>query len=171
MTHMIIYGTVIRIGDAITTTQIIAPELRDAGDPSILAAGCLAAVDPSLAERVTEEHLLVAGRDFGAGEDPVSAALALLALGIPAVVCTSAAPAFAAEAGALGLPVLETPGADTLADGQLLRIDLATGRMTVRDTGAELQALALPAATIAAVRQSLLLSRMRRVVEEEGFDG
>lgn len=164
---MVLYGHAVRIGDDITTDQIIAPEHREAGDPAVLAAECLAALDPALAERVREGDVLLAGIGLGAGAGQEEAALALLAAGFAAVLCISANPGFAAAAGALGLPVLECSQATTPADGALLRIDIASGRIEDRDTGTPLQAQPAPPAVIAAARQAQLLARTRQAIEEE----
>ncbi|MEN9934962.1 MAG: hypothetical protein RLZZ387_1541, partial [Chloroflexota bacterium] len=70
------------------------------------------------------------------------------------------------------LPLMEQPeAAAALPDGGLVRVDLATGRIEERATGAVYQAQPAPPEVVAATRQRQLLARMRRVVEEEGFDG
>src|SRR5262245_22775654 len=100
---MILYATTHRVGDAITTDDIIAPEWRASGDPAALAAHCLAGVDPAIAERTREGDVLLAGRDFGAGAEPDVAALALQAVGFAAIVCGSADAGFVAAAADFGL--------------------------------------------------------------------
>jgi 3-isopropylmalate/(R)-2-methylmalate dehydratase small subunit len=168
---MILYGTTHRVGDSVGTADIIAPEWRDAGDPAVLAAHCLAGVAPEIAETVREGDLLLAGQAFGAGDDPDSAVLALQAAGFVAIVCASADSGFAETAAVYGLPVLESPATGAIAAGVVARIDLARGQILDRSTGA---AYAVPPAApelVEAVRRSQLLTRMRRVVEEEGFDG
>src|SRR5262245_13413947 len=90
--NMILYGTAHRVGDAITTDDIIAPEWRASDDPAALAAHCLAGLAPAVADRAREGDLLLAGRDFGAGPEPDVAALALQAAGFAAVICASADP-------------------------------------------------------------------------------
>jgi 3-isopropylmalate/(R)-2-methylmalate dehydratase small subunit len=168
---MVLYATAHRVGDDITTDLIIAPAQRT-DDPASLAGFCLAAVDPGLAERLQEGDLLLAGRGFGAGDDTDSAVLALQAVGFTAVICTNAAPGFAAAARDFGLPVLECPEAvQALQPGRVVRVDLEHGRITDRTTGASYQAPPCPPEVVAAARRSQLLLRMRRVVEEEGFDG
>jgi 3-isopropylmalate/(R)-2-methylmalate dehydratase small subunit len=167
---MILYGRTHRVGDAITTDAIIAPEWR-AADPAVLAAHCLERVDPTIAEQAREGDVLLAGRDFGAGAEADSAALALQAAGFAAVVCASADPGFVEAATTYGLPVLVCPQAiGAIAAGGVVRLDL-TGRIEDRSTGAVYQAPPCPPELIEAVRRSQLLARMRRVVEEEGFDG
>jgi 3-isopropylmalate/(R)-2-methylmalate dehydratase small subunit len=169
---MILYGTTYRVGDGITTDQIIAPEHQADADPAWLAAHCLAGVDPAIAELAREGDLLLAGTDFGAGLNAEIAVLALQAAGFAAIVCASAADGFVAEAEAYGLPVLICPVAvASVAPSTVLRLDLANGRITDRSTGQVYQAPPCPPALVDMVRRAQLLTRMRRVVEEEGFDG
>ncbi|MFO7167918.1 MAG: 3-isopropylmalate dehydratase small subunit [Chloroflexota bacterium] len=166
---MVLYGHTIRVDGAVTTDMILAPEHRESGDPALLAAMCLASVDPAIAERVREGDVLVTGAGCGAGEGQEEAALALQAAGFAAVVCSSADPGFSEQAARLGLPVLECRAALELADGALVRIDLASGRIEDRAHGTLLQAEPLPEELIAAVRQAQLFRRMRQVVDEEGL--
>jgi 3-isopropylmalate/(R)-2-methylmalate dehydratase small subunit len=174
---MILYGTTHRVGDGITTDDIIAPEHRGAGDPALLSAHCLATIDSTIAEAARAGDILLAGRDFGrdqhsdANEGTEAAVLALQALGIAAIICASADRAFADMAAMYGLPVLICPGAAGIVSGGVVRIDLASGKITDRANGAVFQAQPCPPDLIEAVRRAELLARMRRVVEEEGFDG
>jgi 3-isopropylmalate/(R)-2-methylmalate dehydratase small subunit len=169
---MVLYGTTHRVGDGITTSLIVAPEHQAEADPAWLAAHCLAGVDPAIAELAREGDVLLAGDDFGAGPDPEIAVLALQAAGFAAVVCASAAPGFDEPAEAYGLPVLVCPAAlSAIAPGGVVRLDLASGRITDRATGQIYHSPPCAPALVAAVRRAQLLARMRRVVEEEGFEG
>ena len=168
---MVLYGTTHRVGDNISTEQIIAPAYRD-DDPAILAAHCLEAVDAMLAEHVREGDALLAGRGFGAGDDPESAVLALQALGIAAIIAASAAPSFTEMAHAFGLPVLIAPDAVSVIEaGTVARLDLERGTITDRTSNTVYYATPVPTDVVAAVQRAQLLNRMRRVVEEEGYDG
>ena len=170
-TPMVLYGTTHRVGDAIGTAEIIAPEWRDAGDPAVLAAHCLAGVAPEVAETAREGDVLLAGHGFGVGDDHDSAVLALQAAGFAAIVCASAGPGFAEVAAAYGLPVLESPAAGAVGTGVVVRIDLARGQIVDRSSGATYSAPPAAPELIEAVRRAQLLARMRRIVGEEGFDG
>lgn len=168
---MVLYGTLHRLGDNITTEQIIAPSQRSE-NPAELAAHCLASVDPGLAEHAAEGDMLLAGQDFGAGDDPEIAVLALQALGIAAVICRSAARTFVEVAEQYGMPVIEMPEAvETLSVGAVVRLDLERGELRDRSSNERFRFPPASPALLAAVRRATLLSRMRRVVEDEGFDG
>jgi 3-isopropylmalate/(R)-2-methylmalate dehydratase small subunit len=169
---MILYATTHRVGDAITTDDIIAPEWRASDDPAALAAHCLAGVAPVVAERAREGDVLLAGSEFGAGAEPDVAALALQAAGFAAIVCSSADPAFVTAAAGFGLPVLIcSAAAAAIAEGVVVRLDLERGRIEDRTSGAVYDAPPCAPELLAAVRHAQLLARMRRVVEDEGFDG
>jgi 3-isopropylmalate/(R)-2-methylmalate dehydratase small subunit len=168
---MVLYGTTHRVGDAISGDDIIAPEWREAGDPAVLAAHCLERVAPAIAEHAREGDILLAGRDFGAGHNPDSAALALQAAGFAAIVCVSADPGFAETAAAYGLPVLESPAAGAIAEGVVVRLDLARGRIEDRSTSATYATSPASPDLVEAARRAQLLARMRQIVEDEGFDG
>jgi 3-isopropylmalate/(R)-2-methylmalate dehydratase small subunit len=169
---MILYGTTYRVGDDITTAAIIAPEHHADSDPAWLAAHCLAGVDPAIAEQAREGDVLLAGSNFGAGPDAEIAVLALQAVGFAAIICASAEAGFVAAAEAYGLPVLISPAVvAAVTPGGVLRLDLAGGQITDRTTGAVYLVPPCTSTLVDLVRRAQLLSRMRRVVEEEGFDG
>ncbi len=169
---MILYGTTHRVGDGITTAAIIAPEHQADADPAWLAAHCLAGVDPAIAEAAREGDVLLAGASFGAGPEAEIAVLALQAAGFAAIVCAAADAGFVAAAEAYGLPVLICPAAVAIiAPGGVVRLDLAGGRITDRANGEIYQAPPCAPTLVDMVRRAQLLARMRRVVEEEGYDG
>jgi 3-isopropylmalate/(R)-2-methylmalate dehydratase small subunit len=169
---MILYGTTHRVGDGITSAAIIAPEYQAEADPAWLAAHCLAGVDPSIAESAREGDVLLAGANFGAGPDAEIAVLALQAVGFASIICTAADADFVEAAEAYGLPVLICPAAvAAIAPGGVVRLDLAGGRITDRATGASYLVPPCAPTLVDTVRRAQLLTRMRRVVEEEGFEG
>ena len=109
---------------------------------------------------------------FGAGPEAEMAVLALQAVGFAAIICASAEAGFVAAAEAYGLPVLISPAAvAAITPGGVLRLDLAAGRITDRTTGAVYSVPPCAPTLVDMVRRAQLLSRMRRVVEEEGFEG
>jgi 3-isopropylmalate/(R)-2-methylmalate dehydratase small subunit len=169
---MILYGTTHRVGDGIISAAIIAPEHHADADPAWLAAHCLAGVDPAIAEAAREGDVLLTGNDFGAGPDAEVAVLALQAAGFAAIICASADADFVSAAEAYGLPVLICPAAvAAIVPGGVVRLDLAGGRITDRATGASYLVPPCAPALVDVVRRAQLLTRMRRVVEEEGYDG
>ena len=169
---MILYGTTHRVGDGITTAAIIAPQHHADADPAWLAAHCLAGVDPAFAESAREGDVLLTGNDFGAGPNTEIAVLALQAVGFATIICASADADFVTAAEAYGLPVLTCPAAvAAITPGGVVRLDLAGGRITDRANGESYPAPPCAPALVDTIRRAQLLSRMRRVVEEEGYDG
>jgi 3-isopropylmalate/(R)-2-methylmalate dehydratase small subunit len=166
---MVLTGYARRVGQALDPALIIAPEYAAGGDPAILAAHCLEAVDPMLAETVREGDILVIGAPLAGSPANEAAVIALQALGIAAVICTAADTGFADIAGTYGLPVLiQAAAAQAIPAGALLRIDIARGNIEVPG-GAGWQSDPCAEPVIAATQRAQLLIRMRRVVEDEGF--
>ncbi|NOK59751.1 MAG: hypothetical protein GFH27_549285n275 [Chloroflexi bacterium AL-W] len=169
---MVLYGTTHWVGDGITTAQIIAPEHREIDDPAVLAAECLATVDPHLAEHVRDGDVLLTGHDFGCGDHADRAVLSLQAVGFVALVCASVAPTFEQAATLYGLPILTSAEAsNALVPGYVARLDLVRGIIKPHNSDTTFATHPCTPEVIATVQRLQLLRYMRQVVEEEGFDG
>ncbi len=166
---MVLTGYARRIAQNLEPDLIIAPDHAASGDPAVLAAHCLEAIDPALAETVREGDILVVAGQLNGSPANEAAVIALQALGIAAIICAAADADFAEMAGTYGLPLLvHVAAAHEIPAGALLRLDIARGSIEVRD-GARWQALPCPEPVVAAAQRAQLLIRMRRVVEDEGF--
>lgn len=163
---MILTGYLHLITGDLAPARIIAPASAEAGDPALLAAHCLEAVAPDLAERVREGDVLVVAGLVGAGPGAEAAVLALQALGFSAVVAHGFGDELLELAAIYGLPMIAL-GDLGAPDGALVRIDLERGRLEV--AGRRWAFTPLDAAALAPVRRAQLLARMRRVVEDEGY--
>ncbi|MCG8349780.1 MAG: hypothetical protein MI924_18605 [Chloroflexales bacterium] len=167
---MILTGYTQRIEQDLTPEQIIAPVYADSGDPALLAAHCLAAIDPHLAEVSREGDVLVVNGRLHTGAQAEIAVIALQALGFAAVICAEAADSIVALAGVYGLPILiQATAATALSARQIVRIDLERGAIEERETSLVWRSAPCPPEVIAATRRNQMLLRMRRVVEDEGF--
>jgi 3-isopropylmalate dehydratase small subunit len=164
---MVLTGHALRIAGELAPAQVIDPAIAASGDPAELAAACLAAVDPTLAERAREGNVLVLDGTLAAGAGAEAAVIALQAVGFAAVICRAVAPELRELGTIYGLPLLVAPDAVAVGEGELVRIDLERGRIEAGGRGWPAPPLAPDA--LAAVRRGQLLARMRRVVEDEGF--
>ena len=169
---MILTGYTHHIGVPLPATAIIAPEHAGSGDPAELAAHCLETVDPALAGEVREGDILVVAAAIGAGDGAEPAVLSLQAVGFAAIVCAEADATFVELAQSYGLPVLVCPEAAlSVPDGVLVRLDLARGAIEERTTGARWNCPPTAQEMLEAASRAQLLSRTRRVVEDEGLAG
>lgn len=165
---MVVTGYARRVAADLTPAAIVDAATAATGDPALLAAQCLAAVDPGFAERAREGDLLVLAGALLAGPGAEPAVLALQAAGISAVVCAAAANQLIELGSVYGLPFVVAPaGAAAIAEGELVRLDLERGGLAAGGRRWAVEPLAPP--YLAAVRRAQLLSRMRRVVEDEGY--
>jgi 3-isopropylmalate/(R)-2-methylmalate dehydratase small subunit len=167
---MVLTGYAHRIATDAPARAIIATEYADSGDPALLAAHCLEALDPDFAGRAREGDVLAVQGAVGGGEGAEPAVLALQAVGVAAVVCEAADAEFAQLAAGYGLAVLVcAPAAAEIAGGALVRVDLASGSIEDRTHSRRWGDIAIPPALPEAARRAQILARTRRVVDEEGF--
>lgn len=165
---MVITGYARLVMGNLTPGEIIDAETAALGDPALLAAHCLAKVDPDFAARVAEGDVLFLAGELHGGSGAEAAVIALQAVGIAAVVCERVAPELTSLGAIYGLPVVVAPGAGSaLVEGDLVRLDLERGRLAVGPSQWEFTPIRAEA--LASARRAQLLARMRRVVEDEGY--
>jgi 3-isopropylmalate/(R)-2-methylmalate dehydratase small subunit len=104
----------------------------------------LARIRPGWASEVRDGDVLVAGRNFGTGSSRPAVQL-LIELGIAAIVASSIYDLFYRNCVSYGMPALECPDVlSVVAEGDIVRVDLAQGALTNVSTGAEAKGQAMP---------------------------
>ena len=117
---------------------------------------------PGWVDEVQPGDILVGGRNFGMGSARTAGAL-LRRLGIAACVADSFASLFFRNGVNTGLPVLSCPGISALvAEGDRLRLDLATGVASNLSTGADAEGAALPPELLATLAGGGVLASLER---------
>lgn len=122
---------VFRFGDGVSTDAIMPGRYNLTTDREALGRACFIEVRPDFAEAVRPGDVVVAGNNFGCGSSREHAPVAIRAAGISCVIARSFARIFYRNAVNLGLPVIRCPEVvDTLAEGDEIEVDLATGVIT-----------------------------------------
>lgn len=138
-------GRVWKFGDDVPTDAIV-PEKNLFKSFDAMAKQALATLNPTFPREVQPGDIVVAGKHFGCSSGRAVAVKALAATGIGGVVAETFARTFYRNAFEIGLPILECPGIGALAnEGDLLRVDVATGEVVNETTGQSLQASPPPA--------------------------
>jgi len=116
-------------GDNISTDLIIPGKYKfKTTDPKELAQHAMEDADPEFSKKAREGDIIIGGENFGCGSSREQAPLALVGLGIRAVLAKSFARIFYRNALNLGLPVIENRQVvDDLVPGDTLEIDLKKG--------------------------------------------
>jgi 3-isopropylmalate/(R)-2-methylmalate dehydratase small subunit len=114
-------------------------------------------------KEVRPGDIVVAGTNYGCGSSREHAPIALKASGIACVVAETFARIFFRNSLNIGLPILECPEAARATEaGQILEIDLSTGRIYNVDTGATYQATPYPEFMLALIEAGGLVEYTRR---------
>ena len=129
-----ITGKVWNFGSNIDTDLIIAARYLNSSDPHHLAKHVMEDADPEFASKVQPGDIIVAGENFGCGSSREHAPIALKAAGVAAVVAPSFARIFYRNAFNMGLPIFELDNALDIKEGDLISIDLDSGKIEDVDT-------------------------------------
>ncbi|NLT33997.1 MAG: 3-isopropylmalate dehydratase small subunit [Acidobacteria bacterium] len=140
---MIIKGKVHIFGDDVNTDEIIPARYLNTSDPKELAAHVMEDADPAFSARVKPGDIIVAGKNFGCGSSREHAPIAIKAAGVACVVAESFARIFYRNAFNIGLTIMEC--AVEAENGQVLRMDTATGKITNLALRREYAAKPIPA--------------------------
>ncbi|MCX7956860.1 MAG: 3-isopropylmalate dehydratase small subunit [Endomicrobia bacterium] len=125
---MKIKGKVFKCPDNIDTDVIIPAKYLNTSDEKFLAQHCLEPLVEQLNKKLTDENIIVAGRNFGCGSSREHAPLAIKSSGVKCVVAESFARIFFRNAINIGLPVVELKSATKYFDmDEEIEIDLADG--------------------------------------------
>ncbi len=125
-----------KLGDDVSTDDIIPARYLDTTDPQALAAHCMEDADPQFVREVRPGDIIVAGRNFGCGSSREHAPIAVKALGIQCVVAESFARIFFRNSINIGLPIAECPEAAREASGgDELEVDFRRGRIVNHTQG------------------------------------
>jgi 3-isopropylmalate/(R)-2-methylmalate dehydratase small subunit len=163
-----ITGKVIKFGDNVDTDVILPGPYLVHTDPYELAKHAMEGLDPKFPEKAAEGVIVVGAKNFGCGSSREQAPIALKYSGVKCVLAESFARIFYRNAITIGLPVLVCPGAsDTVKEGDILTIDLQTGKVEDQIHGSVLQATKLPEFIMEILENGGLISHLKRRFETE----
>ena len=134
-----------KVGEHIDTDAIIPARFLVTTDPKKLGENCMEGLEHGWVKRVQIGDILVAERNFGCGSSREHAPIAILGAGMKAVIAHSFARIFYRNAINVGLPALEIgDDVEKIKAGDILSIDLDTGKIVDKTTGDTFQAPPLP---------------------------
>ena len=130
----IICGSAWVFGDEINT-DTMAPGAYFKESMEVMAQHCLEAVAPEFAPNVKRGDIVVAGNNFGVGSAREQAPMALVHLGVGAILAESFSRIFYRNAINFGLPLLIFPQAKEIDAGVVLEVNAVEGIITNTTAG------------------------------------
>jgi 3-isopropylmalate/(R)-2-methylmalate dehydratase small subunit len=138
-------GKVFKYGSNIDTDAIIPARYLNLWEPADLAQHCMEDWDAEFIGRVEPGDIIVGELNFGCGSSREHAPVAIKASGISCVIGKSFARIFFRNAINIGLPLLECEEAvDNIKAGDVVEVDLATGKITNLSIGKSFTAKPYP---------------------------
>jgi 3-isopropylmalate/(R)-2-methylmalate dehydratase small subunit len=149
-----------RLGADVDTDALAPGRYMKLGVEGI-APHCLESLRPEFAAAVQPGDVIAAGPNFGIGSSREQAPAALVRLGVRAVIAPSFSGLFLRNAFNLGLLLLTCPRAESLRDGERVRLDLE-GMAVISADGERLGCEPIPAFLIDMVDAGGLMNQLRR---------
>ncbi len=164
---MILEGKAHVYGDHINTDYIISGKYKfKTLDMDELACHCLEDLDPDFASKVEKGDFIVAGINFGCGSSREQAPLVIKHAGVGGVLAASFARIFFRNAINKGLPLVECD-TSSIADGDMLRVDLSRGEVKNLTRGITINSAPLPEVMMRILEEGGLTAYLR---SHGGFD-
>ena len=160
---MTINGKVIKFGDDVDTDVILPGPYLVHTDPYELAKHAMEGLDSKFSEKAAEGVIVVGANNFGCGSSREQAPIALKYSGVKCVLAESFARIFYRNAITIGLPVLICFGVSSKVEsGDLLTVDLETGKVEDKANGLVLQGERLPDFIMEIVDNGGLIEHLKR---------
>jgi 3-isopropylmalate/(R)-2-methylmalate dehydratase small subunit len=161
-----IKGKAIKFGDNVDTDVILPGPYLVHTDPNELAKHAMEGLDPKFAEKAAGGVIVVGGKNFGCGSSREQAPIALKYSGVKCVLAESFARIFYRNSITIGLPVLACAGVSgRVEEGDMLVVDLQTGKVEDRTNGSVLEATRLPEFIMEILDDGGLIEHLKRRIE------
>lgn len=128
-------------GPNIDTDQIYPGRFLDLTDADQVGKHAMEGADANFVKEVQQGDLIVASTNFGCGSSREHAAVTLKAAGVGAILADSFGRIFYRNVINLGVPLIVCPGISGIVKrGDVVTVDMVTGKVTNETTGATAQA-------------------------------
>ena len=128
-------------GPNIDTDQIYPGRFLDLTDADQVGKHAMEGADANFVNEVQQGDLIVASTNFGCGSSREHAAVTLKAAGVGAILADSFGRIFYRNVINLGVPLIVCPGISGIVKrGDVVTVDMVTGKVTNETTGATAQA-------------------------------
>ena len=163
----ILTGKAFVLGKNIDTDQIYPGRYLALVKPEEIKTHCLEGYDPELNRRFEAGGILVAGSNFGCGSSREHAPIALIHMGVGAVIADSFARIFYRNSLNLGLPLLVCNGiSGEVKEGDVLRVDIESGEVKNETQGKTHQCERIGDYALNILKAGGIKPLMRKRVEE-----
>lgn len=137
----VVKGKAFAYGANIDTDQIYPGRFLDLTDPEDVGKHAMEGADSEFRKEFKAGDIIVASTNFGCGSSREHAVVTLKAVGVGAILADSFGRIFYRNAINLGIPLLVCPDiASVVRKGDVIAVDIATGKVVNETTGQTTQA-------------------------------
>lgn len=160
---MMLKGRIWKFGRDIDTDVIIPVRYCTLEDPKEMAKHCMEGIDPDFYSKIKLGDIIVAGENFGCGSSREPAPISIKLAGISCVIAKSFARIFYRNGFNVGLPLLTSAEVyDCIDEGDVLEVNIATGKIHDLMHGASFQSKPIPAFMQLLIKDGGLLNHLAK---------
>jgi 3-isopropylmalate dehydratase small subunit len=162
---LVFQGRVWRFGDSVDTDQILPGYAMSLPREKLKCYAMAGSSRPEFTTQVRTGDIVVGGNNFGCGSSREQAPLALKDSGVALIIAESFGRIFRRNAINIGLPVLQANARERIQDGDIITVDVCTGRI-VLSNGKIIQGQIPGHNVIVTLAAGGLINRVRRQLAE-----
>ncbi len=164
----IISGRAILLPDNVRSGMIVPIVCRGSFNRDEFKAHCFDAFDKSLKSRIAHGDVIVAGSNFAKGETGEETTMALMGMGVGAVVAVSVNRIFLRNSINLGFPIVILPIAlEMINDGDLLEVEPFESIVRNKTSGLAARGKMLPKTFLRILEAGDIVSYIKANLEKE----
>ena len=162
-------GKAFVFGKNVDTDQIYPGRFVEYTDVEDVAKHAMEGADPNLVKEFKKGDVIVASTNFGCGSSREHAAITLKAIGIGAILAESFGRIFYRNAINLGIPAIVCPEISSyVKKGDVLNIDIMSGKVTNETTGKTMQAQPLSEYMFSILASGGIKPMIKKEMERKG---
>ncbi len=164
----IISGQAVLLPDNVRSGMIVPIICRGSFNRDEFKAHCFDAYDKSLKSRIAHGDIIVAGRNFAKGDTGEETSMALMGMGVSAVVAVSVNRIFLRNSINLGFPIIILPIAlEMIKDGDLIEVNPFDSIVRNRTSGLAARGKSLPNTFLRILEAGDIVSYTKANLEKE----
>jgi 3-isopropylmalate dehydratase small subunit len=165
----VLEGKVWKFGDDINT-DIISPAEYMKESYEVMGEHAMERVYPGFSKAISKGDFIVAGNNFGSGSSRETAQISLKYAGVGGVIAKSYARIFFRNSINVGLPVVILDEADTLENGDEIRVDLMSGKIENKTKNKVIYGSKLPDNVLEIIRCGGLVNYLKTILKGRSAD-
>lgn len=160
-------GNVWLFGDNIDTDLIFPGHYLSVTELQELGRLCMSGIDIDFYNKISQQDIIVAGKNFGCGSSREHAPLSIKYCGISCIIALSFSRIFYRNAINIGLPIFLCEKVSSITQGDNITVDIKIGRIKNNTSGQEYDTVTFPPFIQELIKEGGLIEYVNKHINNE----